>query len=163
MSENKDLQVSNSTLFLHSAGSGVVGIKNVIFGTWVLLYYNQVLGLEPYLASIALGISLIFDAISDPLVGAWSDRLKSKLGRRHPFIYASIIPLAFCIWLLFIPPSSYDQIYLFFKLLILTISIRLAITFFETPRAALGPELTKDYDRRNTLNAMGLFLSLIHI
>ena len=63
MSENKDLQVSNSTLFLHSVGSGVVGIKNVIFGTWVLLYYNQVLGLEPYLASIALGISLIFDAI----------------------------------------------------------------------------------------------------
>ena len=102
MSENKDLQVSTSTLFLHSSGSGVVGIKNVIFGTWVLLYYNQVLGLEPYLASIALGISLIFDAISDPLVGAWSDRLKSKLGRRHPFIYASIIPLAFCIWLLFI-------------------------------------------------------------
>ena len=157
MSENKNIEVSNSTLFLHSAGSGVVGIKNVIFGTWVLLYYNQVLGLEPYLASIALGISLFFDAISDPLVGVWSDRFKSKLGRRHPFIYASIFPLAFCIWLLFVPPSSYDQTYLFLKLLTLTVCIRLAITFFETPRAALGPELTKDYDRRNTLNAMGLF------
>ena len=157
MSENKNIEVSNATLFLHSAGSGVVGIKNVIFGTWVLLYYNQVLGLEPYLASIALGISLFFDAISDPLVGVWSDRFKSKLGRRHPFIYASIFPLAFCIWLLFVPPSSYDQTYLFLKLLTLTVCIRLAITFFETPRAALGPELTKDYDRRNTLNAMGLF------
>ncbi|GIR94375.1 MFS transporter [Gammaproteobacteria bacterium] len=157
MSENKNIDVSNVTLFLHSAGSGVVGIKNVIFGTWVLLYYNQVLGLEPYLASIALGVSLFFDAISDPLVGVWSDRFKSKLGRRHPFIYASIFPLAFCIWLLFVPPSSYDQSYLFLKLLTLTVCIRLAITFFETPRAALGPELTKDYDRRNTLNAMGLF------
>ncbi len=157
MSENKSIDVSNVTLFLHSAGSGVVGIKNVIFGTWVLLYYNQVLGLEPYLASIALGVSLFFDAISDPLVGVWSDRFKSKLGRRHPFIYASIFPLAFCIWLLFVPPSSYDQTYLFLKLLTLTVCIRLAITFFETPRAALGPELTKDYDRRNTLNAMGLF------
>jgi len=157
MSENKNIDVSNVTLFLHSAGSGVVGIKNVIFGTWVLLYYNQVLGLEPYLASIALGVSLFFDAISDPLVGVWSDRLKSKLGRRHPFIYASIFPLAFCIWLLFVPPSSYDQTFLFLKLLTLTVCIRLAITFFETPRAALGPELTKDYDRRNTLNAMGLF------
>ena len=157
MSENKNIDVSNVTLFLHSAGSGVVGIKNVIFGTWVLLYYNQVLGLEPYLASIALGVSLFFDAISDPLVGVWSDRFKSKLGRRHPFIYASIFPLAFCIWLLFVPPSSYDQTYLFLKLLTLTVCIRLAITFFETPRAALGPELTKDYDRRNTLNAMGLF------
>ena len=157
MSENKNIDVSNVTLFFHSAGSGVVGIKNVIFGTWVLLYYNQVLGLEPYLASIALGVSLFFDAISDPLVGVWSDRFKSKLGRRHPFIYASIFPLAFCIWLLFVPPSSYDQTYLFLKLLTLTVCIRLAITFFETPRAALGPELTKDYDRRNTLNAMGLF------
>ena len=157
MSENKNIDVSNATLFLHSAGSGVVGIKNVIFGTWVLLYYNQVLGLEPYLASIALGISLFFDAFSDPLVGVWSDRFKSKLGRRHPFIYLSIFPLAFFIWLLFVPPSSYDQTYLFLKLLILTVCIRLAITFFETPRAALGPELTKDYDRRNTLNAMGLF------
>ena len=157
MSENKNIDVSNVTLFLHSAGSGVVGIKNVIFGTWVLLYYNQVLGLEPYLASIALGVSLFFDAISDPLVGVWSDRFKSNLGRRHPFIYASIFPLAFCIWLLFVPPSSYDQTYLFLKLLTLTVCIRLAITFFETPRAALGPELTKDYDRRNTLNAMGLF------
>ena len=90
-------------------------------------------------------------------MGVWSDRFKSKLGRRHPFIYASIFPLAFCIWLLFVPPSSYDQTYLFLKLLTLTVCIRLAITFFETPRAALGPELTKDYDRRNTLNAMGLF------
>ena len=46
MSDKKNIEVSNTTLFLHSAGSGVVGIKNVIFGTWVLLYYNQVLGLE---------------------------------------------------------------------------------------------------------------------
>ena len=53
MSEIKEFKVSNLTLFLHSAGSGVVGIKNVIFGTWVLLYYNQVLGLQPYLASIS--------------------------------------------------------------------------------------------------------------
>ena len=157
MSEVKEFKVSNLTLFLHSAGSGVVGIKNVIFGAWVLLYYNQVLGLQPYLASIAIGVSLFFDAISDPLVGVWSDRIKSRLGRRHPFIYASIIPLAICVWLLFTPPNSYDQSYLFVKLLVLTILIRLAITFFETPRAALGPELTKDYDRRNTLNAMGLF------
>lgn len=91
MSEAKEFKVSNLTLFLHSAGSGVVGIKNVIFGTWVLLYYNQVLGLQPYLASIAIGVSLLFDAVSDPLVGVWSDRIRSRLGRRHPFIYASNI------------------------------------------------------------------------
>ena len=50
---------------------------------------------------------------------------------------------------------------MFIKLLVLTILIRLAITFFETPRAALGPELTKDYDRRNLLNGMGLFFGYV--
>ena len=86
--------VSNLTLILYSSGSGAMGVNGVIFGAWVLFFYNQVLGLSAVLASLAIGISLIFDAISDPLVGAWSDRLKSKLGRRHPFIYLSIFPLA---------------------------------------------------------------------
>jgi Na+/melibiose symporter-like transporter len=85
--------VSNLTLILYSSGSGTMGVNGVIFGAWVLFFYNQVLGLSAVLASLAIGISLIFDAISDPLVGAWSDRLKSKLGRRHPFIYLSIFPL----------------------------------------------------------------------
>ena len=62
--------VSNLTLILYASGSGTIGINSAIFGGWVLFYYNQVLGLSAVLASSALGISLIFDAVSDPLVGA---------------------------------------------------------------------------------------------
>ena len=83
-------RVSNLFLVLYSSGSGVIGINAAIFGTWVLIFYNQVLGLSPLLASLALGVALVFDAITDPLIGAWSDRFKSKWGRRHPFIYLSI-------------------------------------------------------------------------
>ncbi len=140
--------VSNLTLILYASGSGTMGINSAIFGGWVLFYYNQVLGLNAVLASTALGISLVFDAISDPLVGAWSDRFKSKWGRRHPFVYISIIPLALGFYFLFSIPSSSDQNFLFWKLLLLVILIRISLTFYETPRAALGPELTKEYDRR---------------
>ena len=87
----------------------MIGINAAIFGTWVLIFYNQVLGLSPVLASLALGIALVFDAISDPLIGAWSDRFKSRLGRRHPFIYVSIIPLSLSFYFLFIEPASYSQ------------------------------------------------------
>ena len=148
MKDSIEKGVSNFNLILYAFGSGTVGINSVIFGGWILFYYNQVLGLSAVLASTALGISLVFDAISDPLVGAWSDRFKSKWGRRHPFVYLSIIPLALGFYFLFSIPSSTEQNFLFWKLLLLVILIRVSLTFYETPRAALGPELTKGYDRR---------------
>ena len=154
-------QVSDRFLVLYSSGSGVIGINAAIFGTWVLIFYNQVLGLSPVLASLALGIALVFDAISDPLIGAWSDRFNSRLGRRHPFIYASIIPLSLSFYFLFTEPASYSQSYLFWKLLILVLIIRISLTFYEIPRASLGPELTKDYDKRNFLNGWAYTAAVI--
>ena len=153
--------VSNLSLILYSSGSGVIGINAVIFGTWVLIFYNQVLGLNPILASLALGIALVVDAISDPLIGAWSDRFRSKWGRRHPFIYSSIFPLCVSFYLLFTEPNSYSQSYLFWKLLILVLIIRISLTFYEIPRASLGPELTKDYDKRNFVNAWAYVAAVI--
>jgi Na+/melibiose symporter-like transporter len=60
----------------------------------VLCYYSQLLDLPALLASLALGIAMLFDAICDPLVGARSDRTRSRLGRRHPHLYAAALPLA---------------------------------------------------------------------
>ena len=51
---------------------------------FVLFYYKQVLGLSGTLTGLAIAISIIWDGISDPLIGAWSDRLRSRIGRRHP-------------------------------------------------------------------------------
>ena len=153
--------VSNLSLILYSSGSGVIGINAVIFGTWVLIFYNQVLGLNPILASLALGIALVVDAISDPLIGAWSDRFRSKWGRRHPFIYSSILPLCVSFYLLFTEPNSYSQSYLFWKLLVLVLIIRISLTFYEIPRASLGPELTKDYDKRNFVNGWAYVAAVV--
>ena len=153
--------VSNLSLILYSSGSGVIGINAVIFGTWVLIFYNQVLGLNPILASLALGIALVVDAISDPLIGAWSDRFRSKWGRRHPFIYSSILPLCVSFYLLFTEPNSYSQSYLFWKLLILVLIIRISLTFYEIPRASLGPELTKDCDKRNFVNGWAYVAAVV--
>ena len=70
------------------------GIKNNAFSYLLLIYANQALGLPGYLASAALGIAMLWDAVSDLLLGHWSDKTRSRLGRRHPFMYAAIIPFA---------------------------------------------------------------------
>ena len=142
---------SPGTMIAFGTGAIAVGVKNTIFGSWLMLYYNQVQGLEPALAGAALAIALVFDAITDPLVGVWSDRTRTRWGRRHPFMYTSIIPFSVSIFFILQPIDEPSQHALFLQLLFLAIAVRVSMTLFDVPRAALGPELTKDYDQRTLL------------
>ncbi|MDE0883942.1 MAG: MFS transporter [Myxococcota bacterium] len=139
------------TLFAFGTGSVAVGTKNIIFGSWLMLYYNQVLGMKPYLAGLALAIALVFDAVTDPLVGAWSDRVRTRWGRRHPFIYVSLLPFATSVYWILQPVPDPTQSELFFRLLFFSVAVRVSMTFYDVPRNALGPELTKDYDQRTLM------------
>ena len=87
-------QLRFPTKLAYGVGQAAEGLKNGAFGIFVLFYYNQVLGLSGTLAGLAIGVALVFDSVSDPLAGSVSDHWRSKLGRRHPFLYAAIIPMA---------------------------------------------------------------------
>jgi Na+/melibiose symporter-like transporter len=139
------------TTKLSFAASGTAsGLLGTGLSYFLLLYYSQVLGLDPELTGLAMMISLIFDAVSDPLIGRWSDRLKHRLGRRHPFLYASILPIALAYYLIWAPPAL-SQAGLFVYLLVLAVTLRLAITMHTVPFNALLPEVTSDYDQRTSL------------
>ncbi|MFW2350739.1 MFS transporter [Qipengyuania sp.] len=140
----------------HGSGAAAFGIKNNGFDYFLLLFYGTVIGLEPGLVGLAILIALVADAISDPLVGYWSDNLRSRWGRRHPFMYAAALPVALSYFLLWNPPD-WGQTGLFFYLTALAVLIRTFITFYETPSSALIPELTRDYEERTSLQAYRLF------
>lgn len=133
-------------------GASAFGIKNNGFDYFLLVFYGTVIGLEPGLVGLAILIALLFDAISDPIVGYWSDNLRSRWGRRHPFMYASALPVAFSYFLLWNPPDL-GQLGLFLYLTLLAILIRTFITFYETPSASLLPELSRDYDERSSISS----------
>ena len=147
----KALRASRGTLNAFSFGAIATGVKNHVFGGWLLVYYNQVLGVDPGLAGVALALALLVDAVTDPLVGVWSDRTLTRWGRRHPFMYAGIVPFAVSFYALLQPPDDLSHNSLFAWLLVLTIAVRVSMTFYEIPRGALGPELAKDYDQRTQL------------
>ncbi len=132
-------------------GSVAYGVKNNGFDYFLLLFYSQVVGLDARLVGMAITTALVIDAISDPVVGYWSDNLRSRWGRRHPFMYASAIPVSLSYFLLWSPPQGWSQASLFWYLLALAVFIRTFITLYETPSSALAPELSEDYDQRSSL------------
>jgi GPH family glycoside/pentoside/hexuronide:cation symporter len=133
-----------------SGGAGYGVLYNAHY--FVLIYYSQVLGLNPGLAGLAAGIGLVSDAITDPLIGYLSDSTRSRWGRRHPWLYASILPLGASFYFLWHPPGFITgDTLLFAWLVVFNISMRTALTMFLVPAYAIVAELTADYDERTRL------------
>lgn len=138
------------TKLAYGLGSVAFGVKDAGFQTFLLLFYNQLVGLPATWVSGAIALALIVDACVDPVVGHTSDHWRSRWGRRHPFMYAAAVPVAGSYLLLWNPPHA-SHAALFIYLLATAIVVRTFITFYEIPSSALVAELTQDYDARTTL------------
>jgi Na+/melibiose symporter-like transporter len=147
------------TRLAYGFGAGAYGVKDGGFSYFLLIFYSQVIGLDARLVGLALTLALVMDAISDPVVGYWSDNLRSRWGRRHPFLYASAIPTAATYFLIWNPPVGWSQTALFWYLLGMAVLIRTSITLYETPSTSLAPELARSYDERSTLFGWRLFFA----
>jgi glycoside/pentoside/hexuronide:cation symporter, GPH family len=137
--------------FVYGFGTVAYGIKDNGFNFLLLIFYNQLLGLPAQWVGLAIMIALIVDGFIDPLIGHASDRFHSRLGRRHPFMYASALPCALVFYLLWNPPEGLGTGALFGYLLVTAIVVRALIALYEVPSAALLAELTEDYDIRTSL------------
>src|SRR5262245_46882902 len=115
-----------------------------------MFYYNQVLGLPGSLAGIAIFIAMMIDAACDPLIGYWSDNTRSRIGRRHPFMYGAALPVAIVYFLIWHPPAL-GEFGLFIFLTVAATLVRLFVSAYETPSTAIVAELTGDYDERTRL------------
>jgi len=147
-------RLRRGTRLAYGFGLSAEGIKNNAFNLFLLFYYERIAGLDGMLVGLALLLALCVDAVTDPVVGVWSDGWKSKLGRRHPFMYASALPLALCYMAVFMPPAGLSQTALFFWLLMFAVGTRFSMTLFAIPHQTLVAELTSDYDERTTLQSL---------
>jgi GPH family glycoside/pentoside/hexuronide:cation symporter len=134
------------------------------FGTLRQIFYaifiTDVVGLEPRLASVAALVGIFWDAINDPLVGVLSDRIKTKWGRRRPFLLWFSIPFGLGFIILWWAPPFESQIAL---AAFVTFAFMLSDTFqtlVMVPLYALTPEITLDYDERTSLTGYRMFFNL---
>jgi Na+/melibiose symporter-like transporter len=145
------------TKLAYAVGSTATNLKLRALSTFLVIFYNQVVGLPPTLVGSILATALLFDAFLDPILGQISDNVRSRFGRRHPFMLAAALPYAVCFFLLWNPPHGWSDQALGVYLMVLIFSVRFFDTFFELPHQALAPELARGYDERTNLMALRHF------
>ncbi|MDB5436083.1 MAG: sugar transporter [Phenylobacterium sp.] len=154
-------RLSLPTKLFYGFGSVAFGVKDNGFSTFLLIFYNQVVGLPSAMVGLAIMVALVVDAFLDPITGQISDNWRSRWGRRHPFMYAAAGPVAVSYLLLWNPPHGWSHGALFIYLIATAILIRSFITAYEIPSTALSAELTAEYDERTKLLSYRFLFSWI--
>jgi glycoside/pentoside/hexuronide:cation symporter, GPH family len=161
MSEKLDLK----TKIAYGAGDLGPAITANILIFYLSPFLTDVAGLNPGLAGQTQLVGKIWDAVNDPMVGVMSDKTRSRLGRRYPWMLAGAIPFGIFFFLQWIVPRfsenpSSQQWGLFWYYTFISIAFGWLYTVVNLPYTALTPELTHDYDERTTLNTFRFAFSI---
>ncbi|MGG7568254.1 MFS transporter [Rhodovulum sp. DZ06] len=143
MSGDRTRPLSRRSLAAYAAPAAPLGM--LYFPVYVYLpplYAARGLDLAT-LGAILLGARLL-DAVTDPAMGALSDRLPSRWGRRKPWLAVSALPILIAAWALFLPPAAPSAAWFGLWLTALTLGWTMAMT----PYYAWGAELHGDYAER---------------
>ena len=149
------------TKLIYGTGDWSIASYGTLRQVFYAIFLTDVVGLEPRLASVAALVGIIWDAINDPIVGVLSDRMKSRWGRRRPFLLFFAIPFGLGFMLLWYAPPFESQIA---KALFVTLAFMISDTLqtlVVVPFSALTPELTQDYDERTSLIGFRMFFNLV--
>lgn len=140
----------------YGAGSLADGIVAAGFGFFLLFYLTAVCGMSGTAAGMAKLIALLVDAVADPAIGLASDRLRSRFGRRLPFLVGGLLPFACAFGLLFSMPASLTGLAQFAYVTVCLIVLRVSLSAFVLPFTAVGAEVTDDYRERASIVAYRL-------
>ena len=133
-----------------TADLGIAAVESVV-QLYLLKFYSEVVGLAATWVGVALAIAIVWDAISDPLMGGISDRTSHRDGRRRPYFVPGSVLLALTFFLLFNPPAAEHQVAIFFYLLLSFLLLNTSMTLVAVPHAALAGELSNDRHERSVL------------
>ncbi|MFX1339581.1 MAG: MFS transporter [Promethearchaeota archaeon] len=127
---------------------------------YLFTFYFAIVGLNVNLITIGFILWSIWNAINDPLLGALSDRTKTRWGRRTPYIVGGLFPLCVVIVLLYVPPVGVEIISFIYFLIVL-ILFDAFFTMYDLNYCALFPEQFKDLDQRAKASAFKQLFTII--
>jgi sugar (glycoside-pentoside-hexuronide) transporter len=143
-----EAHLSTRSIVEYSLPAFGMGFMFILVNIYLLKYATDVLLIAPATMGLLFGLSRLWDALADPVVGFLTDRTRSRLGRRRPWILASALPLGVTFAMLWSPPASLAGLPLLLWVGAALFVFYTAIAMLETAHAALGAELTDAYHER---------------
>lgn len=145
-----------------AAGDFFVGGGASLISVLYLIFLTDVVKLAPGLAGTAVLVAKLWDAINDPLTGAISDRVRTRWGRRRPFIFVGALLLGPAMALFWLPtPPPATQVGLAVWAALTYIAYNSVQTVISVPYASLSTEISVDFDQRNKVNVLRLLFSTV--
>lgn len=139
----------------YGSGNLATGVAMQIVGSFFVFYATAILGLPGRYVGSVMGLSIFWDAVTDPLMGHLSDRTRSnRFGKRHPYLLGGALGIAIVNYLLWTIDPGMEP---WAKLAIASAYVLLFKTFmtvYVTPYTALGAELSTDYNERTTIQGV---------
>ena len=152
------MKLSVKTKLGFASASLADGLCYVLFYSFFLLFLTDYAGVDPAWAGTISLIVVLWDAITDPVMGYISDNWKSQRGRRRPFILYGILPWVLSVVLMFVN-ISFNEVGKFSYYLFMAMLFWTAYTICLVPYNALGAELTDDYSERASLRLFAQLFS----
>lgn len=137
----------------YGSGASVSSILAVSPNQLAPIVLNIGLGVSPALVGLALTIPRIWDAFTDPLIGAVSDNSRLKMGRRRPFILLGALLSGILFMLMWRLPSGFSEVAYFWYFLLMLILFFTCSTVYAVPYSAMGYEMTHDYHEKTRVLA----------
>ena len=117
-------------------------VMNGVFG-FAMIFFTKALGLNPAWAGVAMSVSVVWEAIFEPIMGHISDNTRSRWGRRHAYMIAGGMLMAVCSFLIWFVPEAFrsSQLSTLGYLIAVNLVLRTGLTMFFIPYMALGFEI----------------------
>jgi Na+/melibiose symporter-like transporter len=155
----------SQTKLLYGIGAFGYGSVGQTMNSFLMFFGTGILGIPGALMGVAVGLSTIWDATTDPFVGYFSDKSKnSRWGKRHGFIFFGCIAVALSNILIWTISPTLSTGVKFTLLIVLLLVYETFCTIYSTPYQALGLDISKTYEDRTAVQGYRTtfgFLSLL--
>ncbi len=139
--------LGKAQIALYSSFVMPLTIVNLPLTVYLPKLYGE-LGINLALMGTILLVARFSDVITDPIMGVLSDKTRSRIGRRKPWLIFGALPLMVTTYLLFVPPDDVSLAY-FIAVVILTY---LAVTIVSIPYFSWGAEMSGNYHERSRIS-----------
>ncbi len=143
-----------SVIIGYGVGNIGYGLISQLMSVYLVFYSTAILKMPGSLIGLVIAISVVWDAVSDPVMGYLSDHTVSRFGRRHPYIILGAVLAAATNLMLWRINADQSMWLKFIWILLSVLLIKTFLTVFITPYSALGAELSTDYDERSVIQAI---------